>query len=105
MLLEMPCKCWFTYFLDFYETALWRATLLTHASFIASVLESGAYLSEIFNTLGFKHEMITGDLMHTCDLGVLLYLEGIILWELLVEMGGSMTTCKEQLRYILSLSL
>ena len=90
-------------FRDFYETALWRATLLTHLLFIADVLASGCYLSEIFNLPGFKHEFITGDLMHCGDLGVLLYLLGIIIWELLVEMGGSMSTNKEQLNYIISL--
>ena len=90
-------------FRDFYESALWRQTLLTHVLFKAAVLASGPYLSEIFNIPCFEHEMITGDLMHCSDLGVLLYLEGIILWELLKEMGGSMTTNRAQLHYILSL--
>ena len=90
-------------FYDCYETALWRQTLLTHDMFIASVLETGSYLSEIFNFVGFKHCMINGDLMHCGDLGVLQYLEGIVLYELLMEMGGRMTNCRHELHYILSL--
>jgi hypothetical protein len=90
-------------FYDVYETALWRATLLTHAMFIADVLESGAYLSEIFNFPAFRHGMISADLMHCSDLGVLLYLEGIIFWELIVEMHGTFSNCKAQLHYIVSL--
>ena len=90
-------------FRDFYETALWRQTMLTHILFLASVLQNGHYLSEIFNLPGFLHSFITGDLMHCSDLGVLLYLEGIIIWELVMEMGGSMTNCKNQLHYIVSL--
>ena len=90
-------------FRDFYETALWKATVLSHMLFMADVMRSGCYLSEIFNLPGFKHEYITGDLMHTGDLGVLQYLLGIVAWELLVEMGGSMSSCRQQLAYIISL--
>lgn len=90
-------------FRDFYETALWRATLITDAIFKADILAGGAYISELYNLPGFKHEFVTGDLMHTGDLGVLLYLLGIVLWELLVEMGGSMNSSRSQLAYIVSL--
>lgn len=77
--------------------------MLTHAAFIDLVLHNGSYLSEVFNFPGFKHSMITADLMHCGDLGVLLYLEGIIFWELLVDMGASMSNCTEQLHYIVQL--
>ena len=90
-------------FRDFYETALWRATLLNHASFMASMIASNSYISEIFKLPGFRHEMITADLMHCGDLGVLLYLLGIVMWEMIVEMGGVYTNCKGQIQHILSL--
>jgi hypothetical protein len=90
-------------FRDFYETALWKATMLTHASFIADCLARGCYISEIFNLPGFKHGMITADLMHCGDLGVLLYLLGIVIWELIMEMGGVHSNCKEQISHILKL--
>jgi hypothetical protein len=90
-------------FRDFFETALWKATLLTHDQFIASVVESGCYVSAIFDLPGFRHGMITADLMHCGDLGVLLYLLGIIIWELIMEMGGVYSNCKEQINHILSL--
>jgi hypothetical protein len=89
-------------FRDFFETALWKATLLTHDQFIASVVESGCYVSAIFDLPGFRHGMITADLMHCGDLGVLLYLLGIIMWELIVEMNGCYSNCKQQIHGILS---
>ena len=82
---------------DFYETALWRATRLTHLTFMACIVANGSYLSELFNLPGFIFEFITADLMHCGELGVLLYLEGIVLWELLMEIGGSLNNNKEQL--------
>lgn len=88
-------------FMDFYERALWRQTLLTHEGFLADVQARGCYKSEIFNLPGFTHAMITADLMHCGDLGVLLYLLGIVIWEMAREYGCSFSNGQQQLDHIL----
>ena len=69
--------------------ALWRAVLFTHLSFMASCFAEGGFVSTLFQFPGFVHEFISGDLMHACDLGVLQYLCGCVIWELFREMGGT----------------
>ena len=68
--------------------ALWRPTILTHMVFLQSCFLSGLKISGLFDILGFQHEYISVDLMHTGDLGVLLYVYGNVFWELFILMGG-----------------
>lgn len=90
-------------FMDFYESQLWAQTLLTHEGFMADVIARRGYKSEIFNIPGFTHAMITADLMHCGDLGVLLYLLGIVIWEIIAEHGACLSNGQEQIDYVLQL--
>ena len=60
---------------DILSDALWRATHLTHATFMAELIAFGAYISELFNLPNFKYDYIVDDLMHvvglldTCSIG------------------------------------
>ena len=56
---------------------------------MADVIARGGFLFKIFDIPGFPHAMITADLMHCGDLGVLLYLLGIVVWEIAAEHGAS----------------
>ena len=49
------------------------------------------YISGIYSLPGFDHKYNTVDLMHSSDLGILLYLLGNVLFEVFREMGGLIT--------------
>ena len=68
--------------------ALWRAHRMTHAVFMQLSMMQGTFMSELFNIPGFKYEFIAGDLMHSGDLGILLYLFGNLIVEFILEMGA-----------------
>ena len=67
--------------------AAWRMTILSHIMFMQMC---GAERSRVFTIPGVRVEHMTGDLMHTADLGTIQYLLGCIIWEVLfVDMQGT----------------
>lgn len=59
-------------FSDFYETALWRQTAMSHQLYMQTKLSRGAgdnYISAIFGIPGMQFEYLDLDLMHMGDLG------------------------------------
>ena len=83
--------------------ALWRGTTIDHALFMQMAFSSGCFLSFMFSILGFRYDYVSVDLMHTGDLGVLLFVFGYLLYELFHEMGGIVTRSKSTLSDILGL--
>ena len=70
--------------------APWRPTLLTHRMYKEMVLGAGLCMSGVFNIPGVRLQHITPDLMHTSCLGIVPYLLGCIIWELVyIEMGAT----------------
>ena len=69
--------------------APWRNERRTHAGFIERTLNTGAFLSGMFDWPGFVLEFVSVDLMHAGDLGVLLYLLGNVYWEFWQYLGGA----------------
>ena len=89
---------------DIVENALWRMTILTHATFMAGQIAGGGHISELYNFDHFDHKFITIDLMHCGDLGVLLYLLGCIYYDLFrYELKGLVTQPTERLQHLVSL--
>ena len=70
---------------------LWRSNLLSHQIFLQLCFLQGSKVSGLFDILGLRMEHVSIDLMHVGDLGILLYLQGQILYELFIEMGGVFT--------------
>ena len=83
--------------------AHWRATKMTHEIFIARMMFIGGYISGIFGIPGFIYDYFSTDLMHCGDLGVNLYIEACVLYDLLVEMKAKWTDPKEQLNHLMML--
>ena len=71
--------------------------MLTYALYIQMCMLSGSFMSEIFDIPGLKLDHFSIDLMHTGDLGILLYLLGNIIWEMLMEMGATNDSHESQL--------
>ena len=76
---------------------------MTHARFIAGVLARGTYLSKLFEAPGFIYGHFSVDLMHAGDFGVLQYMSGVILYELVLELNGCQSNAMEQVAYLLKL--
>ena len=87
---------------DFSDGASWRDTILTHEIFMQRVLAMGLYLSGVFSLPGFIVTYISGDLMHTGELGVLQHMLGACLWEWFQSVGGIVTKPKPTLDMMLS---
>ena len=68
--------------------ALWRNRMFTHELFMQWQLAQGGYLSPVWNIPGLRHEHFSIDLMHTGELGILLYLYANICFEIFCSIGG-----------------
>ena len=85
-------------FTDPSVNALWRPTEMTHLVFLQMCFLQGLAISPMFDILGLKFHHVDIDLMHCGDLlGICLYLEGSILYELFEEMEGVYTRAAEKL--------
>jgi len=80
---------------DFRASASWRSTLLSQAEFWDTAHEQGHYISKVWCIPGFHLSQVRPDWMHVVDLGTLQYLQGNLLWEMFVEVGGSFRRAKE----------
>ena len=85
------CNCTDLPWTDFTLEAKWRATYISHRSFIENVQSSGSYISKLFSVPGFILEFVLGDLMHMSCLGVLPLVLGNVLFEIFISMGGEIT--------------
>jgi hypothetical protein len=83
--------------------AKWRHTMICHADFIKRALILNLYVSVLFNFPGFVLEFVSIDLMHCCDLGILQYLLGNVLFELFLKIGGVITRPDEHIGDLLFL--
>ena len=68
--------------------ALWRNHMFTHELFMQWQLAQCGYLSPVWNIPGLRHEHFSIDLMHTGELGILLYLYANIFFEIFCSIGG-----------------
>ena len=68
---------------------LWRLHPLTHAVFIQTCFLAGRKISGLFDIPGMRLEHISIDLMHCGDLGLLIYVQGQMLFDLLWQWVGS----------------
>ena len=73
---------------DFSSNAMWRNEPMTMALFLASASFGEQYLSRIFSIPGFELSMVLPDWMHTVCLGILQYLEGNVMYECFILLGG-----------------
>ena len=76
-------------FTDASQFAAWRATLRSHTDFLTDLLRAGIPVSGVFKIPGFRFESIYLDMMHMADLGITQITCGNILWELFLQLGGS----------------
>ena len=67
--------------------APWRGTEVN----TADVLAGGCFVSTIWSIPGLVLSSVKPDWMHVCCLGVLQYLQGDVLWELVLQLGGTIT--------------
>ena len=63
--------------------------MLPHNVFMQLCILQGQYVSGLYDIPGITLDVVSIDLMHTGDLGVLLFLYGNVLWELFVQIGGT----------------
>jgi len=76
-------------FIDPSLDALWRNHVLTHEVYIQHCYaQNEFYLSPVFNIPGLRIEHFSVDLMHTGDLGILLYLYANVFFEMFIAIGG-----------------
>ena len=68
--------------------ALWRNHILTHEVYIQHCYAQNHYVSPVFNIPGLRIEHFSVDLMHTGDLGILLYLFANVFFEIFIAIGG-----------------
>jgi hypothetical protein len=90
-------------FTDPSREATWHGTTIETYFFVHQALQAGIYLSVIFGWPGWdKHglEYCEVDLMHTGDLGIVQYLLGNVLFELFLEMGGSIASWQETCNHL-----
>ena len=70
--------------------ASWRnARFQSNAEYMATLRRDAGYVSELFNLPGFIFTMFILDLMHIADLGITQVILGNIIFELILEMGGT----------------
>ena len=77
------CYCY-----DFSEFSQWRREPLNMPAYWARAAFTAMYVSKLFAIPGFELSMVRPDWMHCGCLGVVLYLQGHIYWELFVSLGG-----------------
>ena len=70
----------------------WRGTCFCHIEFMQEAFADKRFISVVFSFPGFGFEFFVLDWMHVVDLGVLLYLQGCVLFEVFREMGGVITS-------------
>ena len=72
---------------EFGVDASWRQTFFTPTSHTTFLLQQ-RYVSGLWPLPGFTIDYLVPDFMHIVCLGTLLYLEGNVMWELFVALGG-----------------
>ena len=80
---------------DFTSAASWRTTLVSQSQFWEQAQQEGAVVSPIWQFPGFHLSFVRPDWMHCVDLGTLQYLQGNILWELFLALGGRINRSKD----------
>ncbi len=75
-----PCS-----FAEVSAGATWRGTAIAHEEFCGRCASSGAPVSSLFDTPGFRVDMILVDVLHTLDLGVSQWVAGAVLHDFLRE--------------------
>ena len=75
---------------DFTANAPWRATAMNNAEFWKQAQVEKQYVSKIWQIPGFAITTVRPDWMHCCCLGICQYFVGCILWQLFVQVGGTM---------------
>ena len=93
-----PCDCF-----DFSQTAQWRQQMVSQSAAIAEAA-AARYPSAIWQIPGLTISMFKPDWMHCSDLGILQMVMGNIMWELLVELGGTMRSPKPACAKLLAMS-
>ena len=73
---------------DFSVNAPWRNTTVDMATFLAAAFGGEQFLSRIFTVPGFDIAMVIPDWMHVVCLGILQYLEGNVMFECFIQLGG-----------------
>ena len=69
-------------------TALWRATLLTHETYLASLVADSKPCPRLFQAKGLRLDCITIDVLHCLDLGVAAHVIGNVLFIIGVLRGA-----------------
>ena len=110
---EGPCKqmCWLCNAgfneehdcFDFRKEAPWRRNMVTMSEVIAETTQH-RYPSGIWSIPGLTIGMFKPDWMHCCDLGILQYVMGSVMWELLRQLGGTMNKPKAACAKLLMMS-
>ena len=72
---------------DFRKEAPWRRNIVTVSEVIAETTQH-RYPSGIWSIPGLTIKMFKPDWMHCCGLGILQYVMGNVMWELLKHLGG-----------------
>ena len=78
-----------SYCYDCGKDSKWRRTMVTMKEFWASAAARQQYVSAIWQLPGFCLSMCKPDFMHVSCLGILQYLNGCVLWEIFVSLGGT----------------
>ena len=84
-------------------SATWRSTCVTHDQFLRQRFVNRQRVSAIFGLPGFRMEYILLDFMHMCDLGATQVAVGNCLWELFLEVGGTVGDPAEALAELVKL--
>ena len=69
-------------FTDFSQTAKWRTTRRTHASYLAELERDGKVVPALFGAVGLRIEAVMVDILHTVDLGITAHIVANMFWEL-----------------------
>ena len=86
------------YCYNFDRAAPWRSTTTTMSQFWEEVHAEGRRPSPIWQIPGFLTQYCVPDLMHVSCLGIVQYLSGNVMWELLTSMGGEHPQPRHNLR-------
>ena len=76
---------------EFSLSARWRSTMTTMSSFLEDMMKGTTHTSPRWSIPGFIAQYCVPDFMYTSCLGILQYLNGNVMWELFVELGGTYT--------------
>ena len=77
------------YAYDFRSTAPWRCRPTSMSDFWQQAFQERRHISPIWSIPGFLTRYCIPDFMHVCCLGILQYLNGNVMWEVFVGLGGT----------------